>query len=168
MTLVTPSERGSAAWSLELFRRTRGRLVRASRFALVGLVSLGVNQAVLWALVTFTGMSYLLGAVFASQASTLVAYLANEFWVFPGRSEAGRRFQWVRRLLVFDSLNTASLLLRLPVLFLLTSGLHVNYLISNMVAIGLFMVIRFFVADAWIWRPPPVPNLTPLIGAFDD
>lgn len=168
MTVVTPSEGGSAAWTLELLRRARGRLVRASRFAIVGVVSLGVNQAVLWALVTFTGMSYLLGAVFASQASTLVAYLANEYWVFPGRAEAGRRFQWVRRLLVFDSLNTVSLLLRLPVLFLLTSGLHINYLISNLVAVGLFMVIRFFVADTWIWRAPPVPTTTPFIGAFDD
>jgi putative flippase GtrA len=136
-------------------RRARGRLQRAARFALAGLLGLAVNQGVLWATVTVTGMSYLLAAVVASQASTLVSYLGNELWVFRGRGGGGGRRQWVRRLLVFDSLNTASLLLRLPVLFLLTSGLHVNYLFSNMVAVGLFMLVRFLVADTWIWRAHP-------------
>ncbi|MGB9483223.1 MAG: GtrA family protein, partial [Candidatus Dormiibacterota bacterium] len=155
MNWESAGERVHRSRPLAPLRRARGQVLRAGRFAVVGLLGLAVNQGLLWALVTFTGMSYLLGAVVSSQGSTLVSYLANEFWVFRGRHEEGARHHWVRRLIVFDSLNTASLLLRLPVLFVLTSGLHVNYLISNLVAVGMFMLVRFFVADTWIWRAHP-------------
>ncbi len=155
MTPLTAGELDLRLGPAAAIRRARGRLQRAARFALAGLLGLAVNQGVLWAMVTFTGISYLLAAAVASQASTLVSYLGNELWVFRGRGDGGGRRQWVRRLLVFDSLNTASLLLRLPVLFVLTSGLHVNYLISNLVAVGLFMLVRFLVADTWIWRARP-------------
>ncbi|HEY6538224.1 MAG TPA: GtrA family protein [Candidatus Dormibacteraeota bacterium] len=135
--------------------RWTDRVGRLSRFAVVGVLGLAANQAVLWVLVSFLGLSYLLAAVVGSQASTAVSYLANELWVFRGRGEAGKRQHWLRRLVVFDSVNTASLLLRLPVLFVLTSGLHINYLISNLVAVGVFMLVRFLVADAWIWGARP-------------
>jgi putative flippase GtrA len=47
----------------------------------------------------------------------------------------------------------------LPILFVLTSGLHVHYLVSNLVAIAVLTIIRFLVSDGLIWSKqlPEVP-----------
>ncbi|MGA9775543.1 MAG: GtrA family protein, partial [Candidatus Dormiibacterota bacterium] len=134
--------------------------VRSVQFGLVGLAGLAVNQAILAALVSLAHMNYLIGATLSSQGSTIASFIINESWVFkkarvdPGARALGTRF------LVFDGLNTASLALRLPVLYGLTSGLGVNYLVSNFVAVALFMLLRFVVADSWIWRQRVQPSPT--------
>jgi len=134
--------------------------LRGARFTLVGVLGLGANQLVLWALVTFGGIYYLVGAAIASQGSSAVTFAANELWVFRASgAEQGLR-PTARRFAVFDAINSASLVLRLPVLFLLASVLRVNYLLANLVAIGVFTVVRFVVADGLIWRASP-KTLTP-------
>ena len=55
------------------------------------------------------------------------------------------------RYLVFNLLNIATLVIRVPVLFILTDLFGVHYLISNLVAIGLTFGVRYAVADNWIW-----------------
>jgi len=128
------------------------RITRGSQFGLVGLLGLAVNQAVLWLLVSTLGIYYLIAAVVASQASTAVSFAINETWVFRSQTVARDLRSVLGRFLVFDALNVVSLLLRLPVLYVLTSMAHVNYLLSNMIAIAIFMLVRFVVADGWIWH----------------
>ncbi len=158
-----PRLRSSHAPSSRVGRLNRwggGRLVRSVQFGLVGLAGLAVNQAILAALVSLAHMNYLIAATLSSQGSTIASFIINESWVFkkarvdPGARALGTRF------LVFDALNTASLALRLPVLYGLTSGLGVNYLVSNFVAVALFMLLRFVVADSWIWRQRVQPSPT--------
>ncbi|HUY56203.1 MAG TPA: GtrA family protein [Candidatus Micrarchaeaceae archaeon] len=128
------------------------RLARGFRFGLVGLLGLAVNQFVLWLLVSAFGLNYLIAAVVASQASTAAAFVINETWVFRAQPVSRSFRSLLRRFLVFDALNAVSLLLRLPVLYVLTSVVGVNYLLSNLAAIAIFMLMRFVVADGWIWR----------------
>lgn len=128
------------------------RIKRGSKFGISGVLGLGVNQVVLWLLVSTLGFNYLIAAAVGSQASTAAAFLINETWVFRGQGVAHDLRSTLGRLIVFDALNAASLLLRLPVLYVLTSLAHVNYLLSNLVAIGVFMLVRFVVADGWIWQ----------------
>lgn len=133
-------------------RLSWARITRGFRFGLVGLLGLAVNQVLLWLLVSSFGLNYLIAAAIASQGSTAAAFVINEAWVFRAQPVSRRWQALLRRLLVFDAINVASLLLRLPVLYVLTSVVGVNYLLSNLVAIALFMLVRFVVADGWIWR----------------
>lgn len=128
------------------------RMTRGFRFGLVGLLGLAVNQLILWLLVSTLGLNYLIAAVIASQGSTAAAFVINETWVFRAQPVSRSLPSMLRRLMVFDAVNVASLLLRLPVLFVLTSVVGINYLLSNLVAIAIFMLVRFVVADGWIWR----------------
>ncbi len=48
-------------------------------------------------------------------------------------------------------MNNIALLLRSPIMYGLTDKLGVNYLISNLVSLGVLMLLRYFLADAWIW-----------------
>jgi dolichol-phosphate mannosyltransferase len=137
-----------------------GRLVRGLQFGLVGLAGLAVNQAVLAGLVSLAHWNDLLAAVISSQASTVTTFIINELWVFrQAARDPGARALPVR-FLVFDALNTTSLALRLPVLYGLTSGLGINYLVSNFIAVIVFLLLRFVIADGWIWTRPARPRST--------
>ena len=48
-------------------------------------------------------------------------------------------------------MNNAALALRVPLLFVLTTGLGVHYLVSNILTLVGLTLIRFVVADGWIW-----------------
>ena len=142
----------------------RARLTRGGRFLVVGLLGIGVNQFLLWAIVELTGLNYLLAAIIASQGSTAFNFAGVESWVFRGAWKPGI----VKRFLAFDVLNSLALLLRLPMLFVLTSGLHVHYLVSNLLAIGVLTAVRFVVADGVIWKgqaPAHSTALDPLPGS---
>lgn len=150
-------ERPRAGWDerrfglLALPRWVQTRVLAGGRFLAVGLLGIGVNQLLLWALVEGTHLNYLLAAILASQGSTAFNFAGVELWVF---GERRQRTGLLRRFLAFDALNASALLLRLPILFVLTSGLHIHYLVSNLLAIGLLTTIRFVFSDRLIWRNP--------------
>jgi dolichol-phosphate mannosyltransferase len=129
-------------------RRLWRSLLSPSKFAVVGILGIGVNQAALFGLTEAVGIHYLLSSILASQVSTLNNFLLTELWVFAGRDH---RSHVVFRYLVFNLLNVSTLSVRVPVLFLLTELAGFHYLASNLVAIGLTFGIRYLIADNWIW-----------------
>jgi dolichol-phosphate mannosyltransferase len=139
--MTAPSLAGGRLWIMS-------RLAPSGRFVLIGLLGLAANQALLWGLVEGSHLQYLLAAALSSQGSTAFNFAGVELWAFGDRK---RGSGLLRRFLAFDALNVSALLLRLPILFLLTSGLHIHYLLSNLVAIGLLTVTRFLVSDGLIW-----------------
>ena len=48
-------------------------------------------------------------------------------------------------------MNNVALPLRIPILFVLTSGLGVHYLVSNLLSLLALTVLRFAIADSLIW-----------------
>ena len=128
--------------------------LRFARFGAVGLSGLVVNTAVLAFLTDFVGLFYVVSAVFATQVSTLWNFCFTELWVFSDRDP---RRGWKARMGLFFLMNNAALALRGPLLILLTSGLGMHYALSNIVSLVSLTLVRFAVADSWIWakeRPP--------------
>jgi dolichol-phosphate mannosyltransferase len=126
------------------------KLQDGSRFLLVGLAGIGVNQLLLWAFASGLSINYLLAAVLASQGSTLFNFIGVECWVF--RSDGARSGKGVvMRFIAFDALNSLSLVLRIPMLYVLVSFVGMHYLIGNLIAIAITTVARFVVADSVIW-----------------
>ena len=133
--------------------RWAGSAAVAARFGAVGLVGLVVNQMLLWLFVSRFGIGYALGAILATQGSTTTNFLLADGWVFRG---ATRGSPW-RRFLQFSAVNNAALVLRVPALALLVSGLGVHYLLANLITLVLLFASRFAVSDRLIWRPIPAP-----------
>lgn len=129
-------------------RGLRRRLLHLVRFGTVGASGVAVNEALLAVFVHGFGVNYLVGAVLATQGSTLWNFLLIEHWAFRD-AEPGRSYR--SRLGLVFAVNNAALLLRGPILLGLTSGLGVNYLLSNLISLGVLMLIRFTVADSIIW-----------------
>ena len=119
------------------------------RFLLVGVSGLVVNSLVLAAFTELAALHYVLSAAIATQASTLWNFGLTERWVF-GQRETGRSF-W-QRLVSFLLMNNLMLLLRGPILTVLVSRLGVHYLLANLVSLFAMTILRYLLADKWIWN----------------
>ena len=122
---------------------------RLMRFVVVGVSGLVVNTVFLAFFTDVFGLYYLLSAVLATQGSTLWNFALTERWVFRGGHQ--HRHSQGRRMVMFFIVNNAALALRGPMLFVLTSGVGIHYLVSNIISLGTLTIIRFGVADSWIW-----------------
>lgn len=125
---------------------------RFVRFGLIGTSGLFVNMFLLGAATEWLGIFYLLSAILATQGSTLWNFLLTENWVF---SNENRQFGRTHRAAMFFAMNNAALLLRVPMLFVLTSLLGMQYMLSNLVSLVALMVLRYVTADRFIWRSAP-------------
>ncbi len=133
----------------QLARLELGQLsARFGRFSAVGATGLVVNTLLLALLADVAGIYYVAAAILATQGSTLWNFSLTEAWVFAGRDHER---SLTRRALLFFAMNNAALALRVPLLFALTTGLGIHYLASNILTLVALTVIRFVVADGWIW-----------------
>ncbi|MEO6579195.1 MAG: GtrA family protein [Candidatus Limnocylindria bacterium] len=136
----------------------RPRSHQAVRFGLVGFSGLAVNQLALAALSELLGIHYLLAAIGATQVSSSWNFVGTERWVFSGRQPSnslGGRFTR------FIALNNATLLGRLPLLWLFTEVGGIHYLWANAITLALLFFVRFAVADGWIWSSGAEPESMP-------
>jgi dolichol-phosphate mannosyltransferase len=134
----------SQLWNLH-FRALGARL---GRFGLVGVSGLAVNTLLLAVFADVVGLWYVAGAVLATQGSTLWNFLLSERWVFRGREHA---LGPLRRVATFFAMNNLVLLLRIPLLYALVSGLGFNHLFANVMSLLALSLLRFGVADTYIW-----------------
>ena len=132
-------------------RRTTTHAPTLLKFALVGLSGLIINSAVLYLAAGVIGIHYLIGASIATQASTVWNFVFSDQWVFSGASSGNGRW---RRFWMFWLMNSIALAARWPMLFLLTSILGINYLISNVLTLAVVMLARYAFSYAVIWRSP--------------
>jgi glycosyltransferase involved in cell wall biosynthesis len=122
--------------------------LRFARFGLVGLSGLVVNSVLLAFLTDVVGLFYVVSAVIATQGSTLWNFCFTEAWVFAGRDHRRSR---ATRMGLFFLMNNIALALRGPLLVLLTSGLGIHYVVSNILSLLALTLVRFALADTWIW-----------------
>jgi putative flippase GtrA len=93
--------------------------------------------------------------VFATVVSTTWNFALTEVWVFGNRQGGEGR---IKRYALFFLMNNLALLLRGPIMFALTTWLSVYYLVSNVISLAILTVVRYFMADSWIWGNPKARN----------
>jgi dolichol-phosphate mannosyltransferase len=141
----------AANYMLHLWRlRLSGGPFRFARFGAVGLSGLVINTLLLAVLAGQLNMYYVLAAIVATQGSTLWNFALTEWWVFKEQASAKHR---IRRLLKFALVNDLALGLRGPLLILFTEAFRINYLVSNVLSLFALTILRFGIADSWIWAP---------------
>ena len=121
------------------------------KFGLVGLSGLAVNSAVLYLATGVFEIHYLAGATIATQASTGWNFLFSDQWVFSGVESGNGPWQ---RFWLFWLMNNIALVGRWPILFVLTSVLGINYLVSNLISLVVLMIGRYAFSYLVIWRTP--------------
>ena len=134
------------------FKLTYKRFGPFIRFCLLGASGIFVNSVVLWLATSVFGAYYLYSGVFATLVSSTRNCLLSELWVFGPESKQSPLL-W--RLVPFFLLNLVALAIRTPIIAWLTEGLHIFYLVSNLISLVLLLVVRYLVARSWIWPARP-------------
>ena len=119
------------------------------KFGFVGGLGIFLNQYVLFVLTGIYGVYFLFGAILSSQAAVLVNFALNNFLVFRSREGAGGL---IKKVLLFNAVSSSDLLVRIPLLWGLTSALGISFLYTaNLVSILLTFGGRFLVSEKKIW-----------------
>src|SRR5215208_4208922 len=119
------------------------------RFLVVGVTGLVVNSLALWAFTELAAIHYVISAAIATQVSTLWNFFLTERWVF-GKRQTERSFYM--RLGSFLVMNNLMLLLRGPIITLLVDQAGIHYLVANLASLFAMTILRYVLADKWIWN----------------
>jgi 4-amino-4-deoxy-L-arabinose transferase-like glycosyltransferase/putative flippase GtrA len=125
------------------------RLAALSKFLIVGLTGIAVNEVVYVGLVSKLAVWFVLAAILSTQASTTWNFLGNELWAFSGRQFHGHI---LARYVAYSGMNNSMLLLRIPMLWVLSDFGHLKPSVSNLIALGALFVLRFAFSDGFVWR----------------
>jgi putative flippase GtrA len=129
------------------------------KFGFVGGLGLFLNEYIMYLLTRLNALSsiiatvlggsfYVVYAVISSQGAVLVNFFLNEGLVFKGR-KGGVGF--LGRFAFFNSLASADLLVRIPILWSFTTFLGVPSLVSNFESILITFGGRFAISTKKIW-----------------
>jgi dolichol-phosphate mannosyltransferase len=137
--------------------------LRLTGFMLIGATGIVVNSFVLYLVTARLNVYYLLSVIVATIASTLWNFSWIEFAIYKtGHNPQGR----IRRFAYFSLMNIGALTLRGPLIYVLTSLLGINYLISNLFSLVVLVFARFLVSDNMIWRQS-LPTTVKKTYAYD-
>lgn len=132
-------------------------LGRAAAFALIGLSGLLPNLLMLTLLTHQLGLHYLLAAVLANQVGIGWNLVLLERTVFRHR----RHRHWASRVLGFVGVSNLELLLRIPLLALLVSGLGLGVGTATVLSLAASAALRFLVAERAVYVPTPLRGSKP-------
>lgn len=126
------------------------RFGRMSRFAIIGGFGAVVNVAMVW-LMTRLGVQYVAAAVVAAEATIVMNFVLQERFVFRDLRHEGRStFSRFWRSFLFNNVETA---LRLPVVTVLVSTMHVAAWLATAVTLLVAFLARFAFHARVVYRP---------------
>jgi dolichol-phosphate mannosyltransferase len=116
-------------------------------FGLVGLSGLFVNQALFWFFHEVMSFWVSWAAIAATQGSTIWNFVLIDKVVYRRHNVTSR---WYQRFAKSWTANTASLLLRVPMLLSLTHlGMNPHW--ANFITLLVLFGLRFWISDRYIW-----------------
>ena len=115
------------------------------KFAFVGGIGTLVNVAILYLLTEKIGIYYMVSAVFSFVVAMTSNFVLNKLWTFKENIglNVGRKY------LQFGLVSIAALLVNLFFLYLFTEIFRVYYIISQILAIGIVLIINFLGNKIW-------------------
>lgn len=127
-----------------------------AKFGIVGLIGIGVTNAVFGPLHDWLHLGVLTSVTIATAVATVVTYLGNRYWSFADRKGWGTK----RDTVMFFILNGIGLLIQYTVLGLSDHVLGLSTRLENYIAlnlgIGVGTLFRFWSYRKWVWVPPEV------------
>ena len=123
---------------------------RLLKFGIVGATGVGANMGALYLLAELARIPYYLGSPIAIELSILTNFWMNLVWTWRDRSEAGTLWTKIWRYHVGAGLT--AVLGNYLILVGLTALFGINYLISNLVGIGVGTLSNFVINDVWTFK----------------
>jgi dolichol-phosphate mannosyltransferase len=131
-----------------LFKSQLAKTKVAFGFGLVGLSGMFVNQALFWFFHDVLSFWISWAAIAATQGSTIWNFVLTDKVVYRGHNSTSR---WYQRFAKSWAMNTATLVLRVPLLLMLTHFVGMNPYWANFTTLLMLFVLRFWISDRFIW-----------------
>ena len=127
-------------------------LLRFAKFGIVGGSGVVVNMFFLWLFKGILGIYYLIASAMAITLAITNNFIWNDLWTWKGRGEIGIKAYLLRYLKFCFVSGLADYIGNISILWILTHFFGIYYLISNLVAIGIVMIFKFFLHENWTFR----------------
>jgi len=114
-------------------------------FAFVGLIGTFINIAILYMLTEMLGIYYILSAIFSFIIAATSNFILNKTWTF--KEKLNERI--LNKYLQFFLVSLTALIVNLFFLYAFTEFLKIYYLISQVLAIGIALIINFLGNKIW-------------------
>lgn len=122
--------------------QNQGKLLR---WFAAGLAFMGISTALLYGFVDLLGLSVPVGTLLTAEASTLLRFLVNHYWVF------GLRNPTLRNCIQYHIANAGAFALWWATANALTLlGMH--YLLAGIAAVACSTLLSLSTNFFWIWR----------------
>jgi len=115
------------------------------KFGVVGGIGTLVNIAILYLLTEKIGVYYLISAIFSFIIAMSSNFILNKVWTFKENIKLGIG----KKYLQFGLVSVSALLVNLFFLYIFTEIFGIYYIISQILAIGIALIINFFGNKIW-------------------
>jgi len=118
------------------------------KFAFVGLIGTIVNVSIMYTLTEYLGVYYVISAFFAFCIAVTVNFIFNKVWTF--REKIQDRI--IKEYNIFFLVSLSALSVNLLFLYIFTEFLGIYYIISQIIAIGISLMINFIGNKIWTFQ----------------
>lgn len=127
---------------------------RFVKFLAAGFAGVIIGIGLLWFMTEKMGIFYLVSAAVSKEVGILLAFVMNESWVFKDRITSSMKSmkEYAIRLFKFNANRLLAIFIVVASMAILTGLMGVNYLISNLIGIGIAFPFNYLVSNKQIWK----------------
>jgi len=118
------------------------------KFTCVGLIGTLVNIFILYLLTDHYNVYFMLSAVVAFGVAVTINYILNKIWTF----SENFNFNLINKYFNYIIVSLIALIVNLFFLYLLTKYFKIYYILSQIISIGLSLIINFIGNKIWTFR----------------
>ena len=118
------------------------------KFALVGLIGTAINIVILYYFTEFLNMYYLASATLAFLVAVTSNFILNKIWTFKEKIHHEAAVKYSK----FFIVSIVALVFNLFFLYILTEFFQIYYIVSQIIAIGLALIINFLGNKIWTFN----------------
>lgn len=123
----------------------KGSIKEFFKFAIVGGMGTVWTILILYLLTEFAGIYYIMSATLAFLFAMTHNFVLNKIWTFKEKIRANIKSKYIK----FAIVSVVALGVNLSFLYIFTEFLGIYYLISQVLAIGVALIINFLGSKIW-------------------
>ena len=131
------------------YRRLLGKDNRFTKFCIVGLSGVLVNEGILWMLSGVLGIYYLYSAIVSIESSIISNFSLNNIWTF--REKHVEQENLIVKFIRYNLSYLIGVGLNIAILWVVTEYFSIHYLISNLFGIAVAVIWNYYASVKWVW-----------------
>lgn len=127
-------------------------LKRFIKYCIVGFTGIIVNMLVLYFFTDILGIFYILSSMISYEVSIITNFLINDIWTFKEVIVPGQSHSFLVRAMYFNYTMITGAIVSILLLYIFTEFLSINYILSNMFAIVITVIYRYYASITLVWK----------------